>query len=362
MDCLAGAQDIGNFNVVLSNGQLPSESSITHEGMFNEHFFAVGSETEKPFSCQWFTAVSPDPLSGEVEYWVGCGLRGRLDGEGIRKYGRPRLNLVLVLDISGSMSNPFRSGDAKNMLEVAKDCVVALIDHLTPEDSFGLVAFDTSVEVVQELASMKTLDVAAFKEKLFKLQPRGGTDMELGINGGAKLFEGLANEAGTGKQNRMMFLTDAQPNSGSTSPDSLMGICKANAETRKIYTSFFGLGVDFGVELVEAISHIPACNYFTVQSPKEFKQLMDRDFDYIVTPSCFNVQVKIASSSTIEAERVYGSRPRDSSAGRVAGDLEHVPVTQGKRRPDQGRHRAHQAQEAAAASWRGRAQGGGVLR
>jgi len=29
------------------------------------------------------------------------------------------------------------------MLEVAKDCVVALIDHLTPEDSFGLVAFDT---------------------------------------------------------------------------------------------------------------------------------------------------------------------------------------------------------------------------
>ncbi len=29
------------------------------------------------------------------------------------------------------------------MLAVAKDCVVALIDHLTPEDSFGLVAFDT---------------------------------------------------------------------------------------------------------------------------------------------------------------------------------------------------------------------------
>jgi hypothetical protein len=28
-----------------------------------------------------------------------------------------------------------------------------------------------------------------------------------------------------------------------------MGICKANAETRKIYTSFFGLGVDFGVEV-----------------------------------------------------------------------------------------------------------------
>jgi hypothetical protein len=28
-----------------------------------------------------------------------------------------------------------------------------------------------------------------------------------------------------------------------------MGICKTNAETRSIYTSFFGLGVDFGVEV-----------------------------------------------------------------------------------------------------------------
>ena len=64
--------------------------------------------------------------------------------------------------------------------------------------------------MVQELASMKTLDVAAFKQKLFKLQPRGGTDMELGINGGAKLFEGITNESGAGRQNRIMFLTDAQ--------------------------------------------------------------------------------------------------------------------------------------------------------
>ena len=143
---------------------------------------------------------------------------------------------------------------------------------------------------------MKTLNVAAFKEKLFLLHPRGGTDMEEGINGGVKLFESLAGEGAlsVGKQNRIMFLTDArvrrlpssfapphlyelscrtlpqmQPNSGATSPSSLFGICKANAEERKIYTSFFGLGVDFGVEVRAmrermvffsvSLTHSPCC-------------------------------------------------------------------------------------------------------
>lgn len=40
-----------------------------------------------------------------------------------------------------------------------------------------------------------------------------------------------------------------QPNSGATSPESLFGICMQNAERRKIYTSFFGLGLDFGIEV-----------------------------------------------------------------------------------------------------------------
>ncbi len=97
--------------------------------------------------------------------------------------------------------------------------------------------------MLQELASMKTLDVAAFKEKLFKLQPRGGTDMELGINGGAKLFEGLPNEAGTGKQNRMMFLTDAQ-----VGPFFAPPVCAACAHQRCLSRRGLcaaQLGVDF---------------------------------------------------------------------------------------------------------------------
>ena len=47
---------------------------------------------------------------GKLEYYIACGLNSKLDGDGIRTYGRPSLNLVIVLDISGSMSGYFSRG------------------------------------------------------------------------------------------------------------------------------------------------------------------------------------------------------------------------------------------------------------
>ena len=108
-------------------------------GIFYEHYFDVGSENDALFSCDWSFAASKDPLrfpefplchvvsscsmsrltfvvcagvggSGAMEYYVGCGMRGKLDGEGIRKHGRPPVQLSLVLDISGLMDVPFRPG------------------------------------------------------------------------------------------------------------------------------------------------------------------------------------------------------------------------------------------------------------
>lgn len=50
------------------------------------------------------------------------------------------------------------------------------------------------------------------------------------------------------------------------------------------------------MQLVDAISHIKGCNYFTVMSAPEFKKLMEQDFDYVVTPCCFDVEVKLDTS------------------------------------------------------------------
>ena len=65
-------------------------------------------------------AKSLNPISEEMEYFVNVGLISKYDGEGIKKFGRPNAKIVILLDISGSMSG--------EKLETAKDCLVELLD------------------------------------------------------------------------------------------------------------------------------------------------------------------------------------------------------------------------------------------
>lgn len=44
-----------------------------------------------------------------------------------------------------------------------------------------------------------------------------------------------------------VFVGGGKPNSGATSPGSLLGISKRYADEEQIFTTFIGLGIDFGV-------------------------------------------------------------------------------------------------------------------
>ncbi len=52
-------------------------------------------------------AKSFNQLMDRQEYFVNVGLISKYDGKGILKYGRPKVKIVILLDISGSMSSPF---------------------------------------------------------------------------------------------------------------------------------------------------------------------------------------------------------------------------------------------------------------
>jgi hypothetical protein len=60
-----------------------------------------------------------------MEYYVGCGMRGKLDGDGIKKHGRPPVQLAIVLDISGSMNSSFRPGSC--LTRSVSTCDTALV-------------------------------------------------------------------------------------------------------------------------------------------------------------------------------------------------------------------------------------------
>ena len=161
--CAAGAKDCGNFLAAQSHGAYPLPSSLTHEGALYSHYFQVAPTSEEVVKCDFTTASSPDPISGELDHFLCVGTSSKYDGGGMRRLGgRGPVQLVFVLDVSGSMGGRFRNLNSKMMrggvkvdkekeegslLDAAKEALVGLLDNMKEGDSFGLVTFCTQAQV-----------------------------------------------------------------------------------------------------------------------------------------------------------------------------------------------------------------------
>eukprot|EP01024_Parvocaulis_polyphysoides_P014479 TRINITY_DN159_c1_g1_i5.p1 TRINITY_DN159_c1_g1~~TRINITY_DN159_c1_g1_i5.p1 ORF type:complete len:343 (+),score=70.29 TRINITY_DN159_c1_g1_i5:53-1030(+) len=107
------------------------------------------------------------------------------------------------------------------------------------------------------------------------------------------------------------MITDAQPNTGSISSNTLSGLLQKNAED-DIFTTVIGVGLDFNSQLIEIMTKTRGANYYNVFSPADFRKKMDEEFDFMVTPLVFDLKLEIDPKSFDEGEgwqviKVYGS-------------------------------------------------------
>jgi len=322
-----GAKDISSFRENINNSYLPLPSDLTYEGLFYDYYFETGAaqECNKLFCPSYSYALSRDPFSGERQYYLSLGLNS-----GIKDFQRKKLNLVVVLDYSGSMGSPFdqyyydRFGNmvevdpsgqesSKTKMEIADESVVALLDHLHPDDRFGMVIFSDEAFLLDPLTDMADKKPDRLKSSILGIRETYGTNMEAGMEAGTAQFDRLLPQGGSDYENRIIFLTDAMPNLGETGDLPLYRMLEENAR-KGIYTTFIGIGVDFNSELVEGITKIRGANYYSVHSAQEFRQRMDDEFDFMVTPLVFDLRLNLDAPG-YEIEKVYGSPEADLATG-----------------------------------------------
>lgn len=328
---VGGAKDVNNFRQNITNNFLPVPTDITYEGLYYDYYFDTGRQEEcgKLFCPSYSYAASFDPISGEEEYYLSVGLNS-----GIKEsdFQRKKLNLVVVLDISGSMGSAFnkyyydRFGhkqsieeddeDAgKTKMELAAKSVVSLLDHLNEDDSFGMVLFESIAHLAKPLGLVGETDTQAIKDHILEIRQRGGTQMSAGIKMGTELFAEYLEVDRREYENRIIFLTDAMPNRGETSETGLLGMTGKNADNN-VYTTFIGIGVDFNTELTETITKIRGANYYSVHSAKEFKQRMDDEFEFMVTPLVFDLKLTLEADG-YKIAKVYGSPEANEATGEI---------------------------------------------
>lgn len=324
-----GAKDVSSFRENINQSYLPLPTDVTYEGLFYDYYFDTGEaeECSKLFCPSYSYATSKDPFSQEQQYFLSVGLNS-----GIRDFQRKKLNLVVVLDFSGSMGSPFdeyyydrfgnlvnveaqESKSSKTKMQIADESVVALIDRLQADDRFGMVLFSDDSFLLDPLTGMADKKPDKLKKSILAIRETYGTNMEAGMEKASALFDPFLEANRSEYENRIIFLTDAMPNIGETEELGLYRMLEDNAD-HGIYTTFIGIGLDFNSELIEKITKIKGANYYSVHSSAEFKKRMDDEFDFMVTPLVFDLRLDLDAPG-YEIEKVYGSPEADMATGEL---------------------------------------------
>lgn len=328
---VGGAKDIANFRENIARDLLPLPTDVTPEGLFYDYYFAIDADCPgKELFCPTFTpAVSDDPFTKKPEPYLSVGLGSGLDAA---DFTRKKLDLMLVLDISGSMSAPFdayyydhlhkkgapppsETERRRSKMDAAKDALIALLDHLKPDDRFGLVLFNQFAYTALVLRPVAQRDMEAIKGHIRALHPMGGTNLDAGLALATSLMQSARHADPAKRENRVVFMTDAMPNLGSTSDTAFLARIRDNAAIR-LYSTVIGIGLDFNTELVEKITKARGANYYSVHTPGEFRKRLDTEFDAMVTPLVFDLVLDFKSTG-YAIDKVYGSPEADAATGEL---------------------------------------------
>jgi Ca-activated chloride channel family protein len=323
---VGGASDINNFRNNIEEEYLPLAADVTAEGAFKEYYFDTGAteRCEELFCPSYSQAVSADPLSGETEQYLTVGLNS-----GIEKsdFERDELNLVVVVDTSGSMDESFGSyyydddgerveTEQRRKMAAARDAVKTLVGQLNGPDRVGVVSFNNGARTVAPMQRVDERDMSELRGNVEEMRANGGTNLDAGMQEAEEMVSEYAE--GSERETRVIYVTDAMPNQGGTSSEHLGDRLGDHAEDG-IHSTFVGVGVDFNANLVDTITDTRGANYYSVQSAAQFQERMDEGFDYMVNPLVFDLSLSVETEG-YEIEQVYGT-PSDDA---LDGDIMHV--------------------------------------
>lgn len=154
-------------------------------------------------------------------------------------------SLVVVLDRSGSMSGA--------PIEGAKDAIKSLVRRLAPQDSFGLVVFDDTADVVIPARLLRDQDLPTLETLIDRVDSGGSTDLSAGYLLGLREVKrslGAAPLAG----GTVLIVSDGHANAGVTDPVQMRDVASTANAQHTITSSTLGFGLGYDEVLLEAIA------------------------------------------------------------------------------------------------------------
>jgi Ca-activated chloride channel homolog len=183
----------------------------------------------------------------------------------LEKYVQP-VDLAIVLDRSGSMDG------AK--IGAARQAVLRLMERLTPQDRLALVTYANGVQLVAPLTVMDEGNRHRLMRAVNQILADGGTNLGGGLRQGIDLF---MDAPATGRQRKVILISDGLANEGITDPAAL-GQMAAAATDHHFAVSTVGVGLDFNELLMTTIADHGTGRYYFLEDPLVFAQVFEKEF------------------------------------------------------------------------------------
>lgn len=190
----------------------------------------------------------------------------RVSGKAVENQDRKKMNLVLVIDRSGSMGS-------ENKLENVKNAALQIINNMNPADRLGIVIYDDNVQTL--LPSSPVENKEQIREVVSGLTPGGSTN----LHGG--LMQGFAEARRSFKKdyvNRIILLSDGLANAGVVDPNEIAGAAR-RIRDNSISVSAMGVGLDYNENLMANIADNSGGNYYYISADVNMAEIFRKEWN-----------------------------------------------------------------------------------
>jgi Ca-activated chloride channel family protein len=209
-----------------------------------------------------------------------------------------RLNLALVLDVSGSMYE--EDGTGISRLKRIQDAARSAIGKLKADDSLAIVAFAHNAQLVlpsTSLSDMARIEDVIQRIDMFDVDP-GGTAMDHGIR---LAMDEVEKNVGTGKLSQLVILTD-----GETSGEQTCRQLAEKAAEKKIRFHVIGVGTEWNQNLIKDLAKLAEGDwgYIDVNDASAAERVFVQEFESLAAAGFLNVEMHLRAKKDIKIKRV----------------------------------------------------------
>ncbi len=174
---------------------------------------------------------------------------------------RPGLDLIVMIDVSGSMQG--------QKIELVKKTLLFILDQLCDIDRLGLTKFSNNAQIIKGLTPMTKHNKEEFRKVINEIHAAGGTNIQASVE---QAMELMLNRKEVNETTALFMLSDGQDTCGGNLEKlkKFMEAKDKELKKKKMEYKFhsFGYGSDHDENWLTAISNFKNGNFYYIKEIK----------------------------------------------------------------------------------------------